>query len=36
MQVNYGNGEKKDIISFYNDVYIKLMKEYIVAMKPDF
>jgi retinoblastoma-like protein 1 len=36
MQVSYGNGEKKDIISFYNDVYIKMMKEYIVTMKPDF
>lgn len=26
-------GERKDIISFYNEVYIKVMKEYIIATK---
>ena len=26
--------EKKDIIHFYNEVYIKLMKDYIIATKP--
>jgi hypothetical protein len=34
MQVFYHPGEKKDIIHFYNDIYIKVMKEYIIAMKP--
>ena len=34
MKVYYPNGEKKDIIHFYNDIYIKQMKEYIIAMKP--
>lgn len=34
MNVYYSNGEKKDIIHFYNDIYIKVMKEYIIAMKP--
>jgi hypothetical protein len=35
MQV-YCNGpdDRKDIIHFYNDIYIKVMKEYIIAMKP--
>lgn len=35
MQVLCSNGEKKDIIHFYNDVYIKTMKEHIIKMKPD-
>lgn len=26
--------DRKDIIHFYNDIYIKTMKEYIIAMKP--
>ena len=34
MQVYYSQGEKKDVIHFYNDIYIKIMKEYIIAMKP--
>lgn len=34
MQVVCSNGEKKDIIHFYNDIYIKTMKEYIISMKP--
>jgi hypothetical protein len=34
MQVYYSSTEKKDIIHFYNDIYIKAMKEYIIAMKP--
>lgn len=34
MHVYYREGEKKDIIHFYNDVYIKVMKEYIISMKP--
>ena len=34
MHVYYGNGEMKDIIHFYNDIYIKSMKEYIIAIKP--
>lgn len=25
--------QKKDIINFYNDVYIKIMKEYITTIK---
>ena len=35
MQVWFNQGgERKDIIHFYNDIYIKTMKEYIIAMKP--
>lgn len=30
MQVYYNNNEKKDIISFYNDFFIKSMKDYII------
>lgn len=36
MQVNMSNGEKKDVIHFYNEVYIKVMKEYISTIKPEF
>jgi len=36
LQVTILNGEKKDIIHFYNEVYIKVMKEYISAIKPGF
>jgi hypothetical protein len=36
MQVLCSNGEKRDIIHFYNDVYIKAMKEYIVQMRPGY
>lgn len=32
--INPETGEKKDIINFYNDVYIKVMKDYIIATKP--
>ena len=28
--INPETGEKKDIIHFYNEVYIKVMKEYII------
>ena len=35
MQVSTLNGEKKDIIAFYNEVYIKEMKDYIISMKPE-
>ncbi len=35
MQVYYHPEEKKDIINFYNDIFIKYMKEYIISMKPD-
>lgn len=35
MQVYFSpSGDRKDIIHFYNDIYIKTMKEYIIAMKP--
>jgi Retinoblastoma-associated protein B domain len=34
MQVPCANNEKKDIINFYNDIYIKSMKDYIISMKP--
>ncbi len=27
-------GIRKDIINFYNEIYIKIMKEYIIASKP--
>lgn len=33
MQVPCQNGEKKDIISFYNEIYIKVMKNYIITLK---
>jgi hypothetical protein len=33
MQIPCLNGERKDIINFYNDVYIKSMKAYIIALK---
>lgn len=36
MQVVTNNGEKKDVIQFYNEVYIKVMKEYITYIKPNF
>lgn len=36
MQVYINNGDKKDIIHFYNEVYIKTMKEYIIFIKPGF
>lgn len=36
MQVLNNNGEKKDIIQFYNEVYIRTMKEYITFIKPNF
>lgn len=29
-----GPEDRKDIIHFYNDIYIKTMKEYIISMKP--
>lgn len=32
--MNTMSGEKKDIISFYNDVFIKTMKEHIICSKP--
>ena len=35
MQVYYSPDERKDIINFYNDIFIKHMKEYIISMKPD-
>ena len=31
--IDYEKNERKDIISFYNEVYIKVMKEYIIATK---
>ena len=31
--IDFEKGEKKDIISFYNEVYIKVMKEYIISTK---
>jgi hypothetical protein len=36
IQVNIDTekGEKKDIIHFYNEVYIKVMKDYIISTKP--
>jgi hypothetical protein len=33
MQVFIREGERKDIIHFYNDIYIKTMKEHIIAMR---
>ena len=35
MQVYYSPEVKKDIINFYNDIFIKYMKEYIISTKPD-
>lgn len=34
MKVFYTPDERKDIINFYNDIYIRHMKEYIISMKP--
>jgi hypothetical protein len=34
MKVYYNPSERKDIIHFYNDIYIKSMKEYIISTKP--
>ena len=34
MQVFIKDDNRKDIIHFYNDVYIKTMKEHIISMKP--
>ncbi len=31
--INPETCEKKDIINFYNEVYIKIMKDYIIATK---
>ncbi len=33
MQVTINANDKKDIIHFYNEVYIKIMKEYIYVIK---
>lgn len=33
VMINAESGERKDIINFYNDVYIKVMKEYIISSK---
>lgn len=33
MQVWYDDGSKKDIIHFYNDYYIKKMKDAIISIK---
>lgn len=33
MQVAISANDKKDIIHFYNEVYIKIMKEYIYVIK---
>ena len=35
MQVYYSPNEKKDIINFYNDIFIKSMKEHIISMRAD-
>ena len=35
MLVYYNPEERKDIINFYNDIFIKHMKEYIISMRPD-
>jgi retinoblastoma-associated protein len=35
LKVLIKSGEKKDIIHFYNDVYIKIMKEYIIQTKDE-
>jgi len=34
VNINSETGEKKDIISFYNDVFIVKMKIYIISLKP--
>ena len=31
--INQETHEKKDIINFYNEIYIKTMKEYIISSK---
>ena len=31
---NSEHSEKKDIIHFYNEVFIKIMKSYITVLKP--
>ena len=31
--INPETKEKKDIINFYNEIYIKTMKEYIISSK---
>ena len=36
MHVITNDGVKKDIIKFYNEVYIRVMKEYIPYIKPNF
>ena len=36
MHVVTNDGVKKDIIKFYNEVYIRVMKEYIPYIKPNF
>jgi hypothetical protein len=33
LKVFYSPDERKDIINFYNDIYIRHMKEYIISMK---
>ena len=33
--INPETGERKDIIHFYNEVYIKVMKEYIIQSKGE-
>lgn len=33
--IDQDRGDKKDIIHFYNEVYIKVMKEYIISTKPN-
>ena len=37
IEVSMGSesAEKKDIIHFYNEVFIKVMKIYIIALKPN-
>lgn len=32
--IDQDKGEKKDIIHFYNEIYIKIMKDYIISTKP--
>jgi retinoblastoma-like protein 1 len=32
--IDQEKGDKKDIIHFYNEVYIKVMKDYIISTKP--
>ena len=33
MQVLLSTGEKKDIIHFYNDIFIKTMRDHIIKIK---